>query len=296
MPTAAARSEEGTVSGELTVVVYSPESPLRHPRQLMREIVTDLWRCRELTWILFMRDLKAQFRQSYFGYAWLFVPVIATTLVWMFLASMGVVNGGKTSIPYPVYVLLGSVIWGVFAASVSQPLNSFNASRPVFMKLKVPPEAFILSAVAQIVFEVLIKLVVLLPVLVVLGVPLASTAWLFPVGLACTVVVGLCVGFLLIPIGSLYTDVNRMITTALSFAMYLCPVVYAPPESGWKADVVNRNPLTSLVNTTRDWLTIGHSDYLPAMIGTTIAAAVLLVFGLVVFRVVLPHLVERMGM
>jgi lipopolysaccharide transport system permease protein len=296
MSTAAAQPEIMPGPEELSVTVYSAESPLRHPRRLIGELFSDLWRCRELTMILFMRDLKAQFRQSYFGYVWLFVPVIATTLVWMFLASMGVVKGDNTPIPYPVYVLLGSMIWGVFSASVSQPLNSFNASRPVFMKLKVPPEAFILSAVAQILFEVLIKLVVLLPVLVVLNVPLASTAWLFPIGLACTVVVGLCVGFLLIPIGSLYADVNRMITTVLSFAMYLSPVVYLPPESGWRAAVINRNPLSSLVVSSRDWLTIGHSEYLPAMVGTTIAAAFLLFFGLVVFRVVLPHLVERMGM
>ena len=57
---------------DLPVVVDSPESPLSEPDKLVRDIAADFWKSRELIWILFMRDLKAQFRQSYFGYVWLF--------------------------------------------------------------------------------------------------------------------------------------------------------------------------------------------------------------------------------
>lgn len=255
-----------------------------------------MWRCRELTWILFTRDLKAQYRQSYFGYIWLFVPVISTTIVWMFLNSTKVIQVADTPIPYPAYVLLGSMIWGVFTSSLNQPLASFNEGRNVFMKLKVPPEAFILSGLSKVVFELLIKMLVLIPVFAALGMMPASTMWLFPVGMACTVLIGVSIGFLMIPLGSLYTDVSRLVVTALGFAMYLTPVVYPPPTSGWAATLVQYNPMTAVVMTTRDWLTIGHSDYMPAMLISTAIATVALFFGIVVFRVVLPNLIERMGM
>ena len=288
-------SEKAAV-GDLPVTVYSSESPLRHPARLISEVCSDLWRCRELIWILFTRDLKAQFRQSIFGYLWLFLPIIATTLVWMFLSSMRVIQVADTGVPYPVYVLLGSLIWGVFAASVSQPLNSFHDSRSVFTRLNVPPEAFILSGVAKIIFELLVKMCVLIPAIAFFGVAPAATAWLFPVGMACTVIVGLSLGLILVPIGSLYSDVSRAVTTLLSFGMYLAPVVFPPPESGWTAVVVSNNPLTAMIMTSRDWLTVGHSEYLSMMVGTTIAGILLLMLGLIVLRVVLPHLVERMGM
>ncbi len=289
------RSQKSAV-GDLPVTVYSSESLVRHPARLVNEVCSDIWRCRELIWILFTRDLKAQFRQSIFGYLWLFVPIIATTLVWMFLSSMQVIQVVDTGIPYPVYVLLGSLIWGVFAASVTQPLSSFHDSRSVFTRLNVPPEAFILSGVAKVAFELLVKMCVLIPAIAFLGVTPAATAWLFPVGMACTVIVGLSVGLILVPIGSLYSDVSRAVTTLLSFGMYSAPVVFPPPKSGWTAAVVGNNPLTAMVMTSRDWLTVGHSEYLPMMVGTLIAAILLLVFGLIVLRVVLPHLVERMGM
>ena len=40
-----------------------------------------------LAWQLFCRDFKAQYRQSLLGYVWAFVPVLATTLTWVFVSS-----------------------------------------------------------------------------------------------------------------------------------------------------------------------------------------------------------------
>lgn len=278
------------------VTVYSAESPLRHPLTLISEIVWDLWRCRELIWILFIRDLKAQYRQSLLGYIWLFVPMISTTIIWMFLNSTKVIAVTKTPIPYPAHVLIGSMIWEVFTASVNQPLTSFHAGKSVFMKLKVPPEAFILSGLSRVIFELLIRMLVLVPVFAVLGMVPAPTALLFPVGMLAVVVFGVSVGFAILPVGSLYTDVGRMFGAGLGLAMYLAPVVCPLPSDGWTAVVMNCNPMTAFVMTTRDWLTLGHSSYLPTMLMTTLFALLLLFFAMIAFRVTLPRLIERMGM
>lgn len=296
MPTGEPQPDVSAVETDLPLTVYSPESPLRHPVRLTGEILSDLWRCRELTWTLFTRDLKAQYRQSYLGYIWIFVPVISTTVVWMFLNSSGVIRVENTPIPYPAYVLLGSVIWGVFNSSVNQPLNSFNAGRQVFMKLKVPPEAFVLSGLGGVAFETIIRTLVLIPVFMFLKMTPATTAWLFPIGIACVALIGLSVGFLMIPLGSLYSDVSRLVGTGLTFLMYLSAVVYPPPPDGWAAKVISWNPVTAMVMTTRDWLTLGHSSYLSTMLITTGIAVIVLFFGLIIFRVVMPHLIERMGM
>lgn len=280
----------------LHVVRYMADAQLRNPIMLLVEIFSDLWRFRELTWILFTRDLRAQYRQSYLGYIWLFVPVISTTVVWMFLNSTKVIQVAETPIPYPAYVLLGSMIWGVFTASVNQPLASFQAGRAVFMKLKVPAEAFILSGLSKIVFELLIRMVVLVPVFLLLKMTPASTALLFPVGMICAALIGLAVGYLALPIGSLYSDVSRLVTTGLGFCMYLTPVVYPPAKTGLASILNEWNPMTAVIMTTRDWLTLGHSPYLVAMLITTAIAFGVLLIALVIFRVALPHLVERLGM
>jgi len=281
---------------ELPVVIYSPASPLAHPGKLIGEIFSDLWRCRELTWILFTRDLKAQYRQSYFGYIWLFVPVISTTIVWMFLSSTQIIQVAETPIPYPAYVMLGTMIWGVFTASVNQPLASFNAGQSIFMKLKVPPEVFILAGMSKILFDLVIRLLVLVPVFIALKIVPASTFWLFPVGLAASAFTGAAIGMALVPMGSLYSDVGRFVTMAMGFGMYIAPIVYPPPETGWASTVIQWNPMTSIVMVTRDWLTIGHSEYIAPFIATVFVAFFVLCISIVVFRAVLPHIIERMGM
>ena len=259
-------------------------------------IFHDLWKFRELSWVLFTRDLKAQYRQSYLSYFWLFAPVVATTIIWFFLNSSQVVDITETSIPYPAYVLVGSLIWTVFSASVHQPLLSFTAAQSVLSKLRVPPETFILSGVGKILFEVLIRSLILIPVFLLLKIPLAPTAPLFFVGLACTILTGLSIGLLLVPVGALYTDVSRIIEVGLGFGMYLAPVIYPPPVSGFASRLVSLNPATPFVVVTRDWLTQGHSPYALQMMMISIAGSLVLVFGLIVFRIALPRLIERQGM
>lgn len=282
---------------ELPVIRYSADSPLRHPVRLVKEISLDVWRCRELVWILFMRDLKAGYRQSYLGYFWIFAPILGTTVVWMFLNSQKVVQVAKTPIPYPAFVLIGTMLWSVFTASVNQPLGSFNAGKAVFMKMKVPPEAFIMAGLGGVLFNLLVRMLVLIPVFLALKMVPASTALLFPIGLLCMMLFGVSIGILLIPLGSLYTDIKTMVSMGMQFLMYLTPVVYPPPKSGLAHVLMQWNPVAPFVVASRDWLTLGHNgDYALPMLLITMAAAGLLLIGLVVLRVTMPHLVVRMGM
>lgn len=280
----------------LPEVIYSPESPLRHPIRLVREILSDIWKFRELTWVLFVRDLKAQYRQSYLGYFWMITPLISTALIWTFLSSTKAVQVAETPIPYPLYVMLGSMIWGMFTTGINQPFAGFESGKAVFMKLKVPPEAFIISGLGRAVFETVLRMLVLIPVFVALGVKPAVSAWLFPVGLACAMLCGLWIGTLLLPAGALYQDVVKAIGVLLSLAMYATPVVYPPPKDGWGATVVNFNPMSSVVVTTRDWLTLGYEGAWTQMLLLTLFSIVMLILSLAFFRTVLPRLVERQGM
>jgi lipopolysaccharide transport system permease protein len=280
----------------LRTTVYSRESSLINPIGLFKEILSDLFKCRELIWILFTRDLRAHYRQSLLGYIWLFVPVLSTTLVWMFLSSTQVIKVSETPIPYPAYVLIGSLVWVVFLSCVNQPLASFNQGQGVFMKLKVPPEAFIFAGTSQIIFDTIVRCSVLIPVLLYLGVYFSPTFWLFPVGLLGAGLLGLSIGMLMIPLASLYSDVSRIVSTGLQFGMYLTPIVYPAPKSGWAATLINANPLTHIVSSTRDWLTLGFNSSNIIFLIVTMASLLLLFFAMLILRVVLPHLIERMGM
>ena len=80
--------------------------------------------------------------------------------------------------------------------------------------------------------------------------------------------------------------------------MYLTPVVYPPPENsdGIAGTIINYNPLTPLIMAGRDWLMLGSSPYGTQMLITAAISFVFFLFGSLVMRIVLPRLIERMGM
>lgn len=280
----------------LPTVVYSPESPLAHPGSLVREVFSDLWRCRGLVWILFMRDLKAQFRQSYLGYVWLFLPPVMTTAVWLFLNSQEVIAISETGIPYPVFVMIGSVLWQTFVKLLQSPLAAFNGGKMVFMKLKVPPEAFIAAGTARAVFEFFLYAIVLVPVFWMYQVVPPWTIVLVPVAILSLFTLGIAFGLLLVPMGSLYSDIEKALPVLLGFLMYMAPVVYPPPESGIAATVIAWNPMTPILMGTRQLLTTGETENLLPMLLIMPVSCLVIFLSMLVIRIVMPHLVARMGM
>ena len=281
---------------KLPEVVYSPESPLSDPAKLARDVVSDLYVYRELIWILFTRDLKAQFRQSYLGYVWLFLPPVMTTAVWIFLNSQKIVVVSDTGIPYPIFVIIGSVVWQTFVKLVQCPLTAFTAGKPVFMKLKVPPEAFIASGTVRAAFDFSIYAVVLIPVFLVFKIVPTWSILLLPVALMALFTLGTAIGLLLVPIGSLYSDVQQSVPIVLGFLMYMAPVVYPPPQSGFASYVISWNPMTPILMSARDLLTTGSTEYLLPTLMIIPVSCVVVFICLVSLRVVMPHLVARMGM
>ena len=113
---------------------YNADSVLSKPAELLIEVFTEIIAFRGLIWILFVRDLKAQFRQSYFGYIWLFLPPVMTTAVWLFLNSQKVIEVADTGIPYPLFVILGSVVWQTFVKLIQAPMSAFEQGRPASRK------------------------------------------------------------------------------------------------------------------------------------------------------------------
>jgi lipopolysaccharide transport system permease protein len=203
--------------------VYSAEPLLARPFALLAEVFRELRMSKHLMLRLFMRDLMSQHRQTFLGYAWILIPPVATAAVWLLLNAQGVVNVAETGLPYPVFVLAGTTLWSTAAAAIQKPLMAFNSGKPVLTRLRVPPEPYIITGAMQVFVDFLVKLALLIPVAGYFG--LWPTWGLLP-ALACgaaTVFFGTALGLLLVPLGTLYEDINRSLTLLLGVALYLVP-------------------------------------------------------------------------
>ena len=281
---------------ELSVTVYSPESALADPRRLIKEMYQELLDSRDLAGALFKRDMKAQVRQSILGYAWLFFPPIATTLVWFFLNSSGVVKVADTGIPYPVFVMIGTLLWQAFIESLTKPITSLNGAKAMLTKLNFPRIAPVIAGISQTTVTAAIRLVLLIPIFVFSGVEASWTILFFPFTYLSMVLLGVAIGSFLTPIGLLYTDIAKAIGLLGQFAMYATPVVYPIASEGVLAWVNKFNPLTYLIEVGRATLVGGSFQHLPIALIITGCAFVLLLIGWAIFHITVPRIIERMGM
>jgi lipopolysaccharide transport system permease protein len=144
-------------------------------------------------------------------------------------------------------------------------------------------------------FNFSIRVVLLVLVFVWYEVSVPATIFLVPLGVLSMVLFGLMVGILLTPFGVLYHDIGRTIAIGTQAWFFLTPVIYPVPQASWAATLVNLNPVTPLLQTTREWLITGQSTQLNAFIGVTIGTSVFLFIGWIIYRVAMPHLIARMS-
>lgn len=274
--------------------VYQKENNLRFGK-LLRASLTDMVSSRFLATQLAVRDIKAQYRQSYFGILWAFITPLTTAFVWIFLNSTGTIRLTDTGVPYPVYAFSGTLLWSIIKEAINTPISSTNAAKSILTKINFPKEALVVSGVFKLLFNSAIKVLLLVVFIFVFGVGFHWSLLLLPFALLAAVFFGITIGLFLTPIGMLYKDVGRLISFGLGFVMYVTPVVYAIPKDGIMKTIMLWNPFTPVIVTARD-LALGQPlQFLPYYIGLLLACVPLLFVGLVFYRVSIPIIVERMS-
>jgi len=224
----------------------------------------------------------------------LLVPVVQT-LLWVFLNAQKVINVSTTDIPYPAFVLTGTLLWQGFADALQTPIQQIQASKQMLTKIHFPHEAIMLAAIGQVLVNFGIRLVLLVAVFLWYGIPLNASLLLAPLGVVALIGFGTMIGLLLTPISLLYGDVQKMLVMGLSIWFFVTPVIYPTPTGGWAALMTKINPVTPLLVTTRQWLTGAELTQFGPFVVVAVATLVFSLCGWIVYRLAMPHLIERIG-
>lgn len=281
---------------EMPLTVYTSESRMRHPLTLIREMGADLIASRELAWRLFVRDISAMYRQSFLGYFWAFAPALLMALPFVFLESQGIVKVPGTGLPYAAFAMVSTILWQIFVDALNAPIKAVTGGRAMLSRINFPRESLILAGVADILFNFLIRLVVLAGVMIGFRIALGPDPWFFCVGVVALMMSGLSLGLLLAPAGALYGDVGRALGVFTGVWMLLTPVVYPPKTEGIAGFLATWNPVSPLMVVTRGGLVGGEfAGSLPGFWVVSGLSLVLFLAGWVLYRVTMPILIERMG-
>lgn len=277
------------------VSIYTPQSRIRHPYRLLKEMFSDLKNSRELAWRLFRRDLAAQYRQTFLGYFWAVFPPLVTFSVFLLLQASRLIQVRGLDVPYPAYVLIGTVFWQIFVDALNAPLKVTLENREILTRINLPKESLILSGLGRVLFSLGIKFVLLALILLVFNISVKWTVVLVPLSVVALVLLGTTVGVLLLPAGLLYKDVQSALLIITSGLVFMTPVAYPSSVGGLLGKIMEINPLTPLIMGTRELFFHGIPSHPVPILFITTITFILLFFGWVVYRLALPIVVERIG-
>lgn len=276
------------------VKVYSPNNIYQKGLlSIFKGMLVNIFEARELIWQLFLRNLKAKYKQSLLGWTWLFLMPMVTMGTFLLLNISGVIRIGEIPVPYPIFGLLGFSLWQLFSNGWSVLTRSVVAAGVLVTQINFPKEALIFSAIGQAIVDFLIRLVLVLIVYLLYGLTPSIWILLFPLYMMPIFFLTLGFGFLTSFLNVVTRDVQNFLDVGIGFLLFLMPIMYTMPEKGFLAQVNKYNPVFFLIDVPREIIISGTFSYpLEFFLSSLLALAVFLI-GWFMFYVTQAKLAER---
>src|ERR1700761_4485942 len=98
----------------------------------------DLWRYRELFYVLAWRDVAVRYKQTVIGAAWAIIRPFLTMLVFTIIFGRLAKLPSDGSTPYALMVFAGMLPWTFFSTSLSEASASLIANSNLISKVYFP--------------------------------------------------------------------------------------------------------------------------------------------------------------
>jgi lipopolysaccharide transport system permease protein len=259
---------------------------LIEPGRTEKNYWRDLWRYRELFYILAWRDISVRYKQTAIGVTWAvlrpFLAMLIFTVVFGRIAKMP-----SNGIPYPILVFAAMLPWQFFStalteASQSLVLNDRLISKVYFPRLIIPAGTVITSLVDLLISAILLGVLMVwfrfMPDWRIVTLPfftlLAFLAALGP-------------GLFLTALNVKYRDFRYVVPFIAQFGLFISPVGFSTdviPEQ-WRL-VYSLNPMVGIIDGFRWAICRGGTGtfYLPGFALSLITIFLCLLVGVWYFR------------
>jgi len=246
----------------------------------------DLWRYRELFFILAWRDVAVRYKQTVIGVAWALIRPFATMIVFTVVFNKVAKLDAPGSLPYALFVIAALLPWQFFSTALSESSNSLigNAnliSKVYFPRLIVPAGSVITSFV-----DFLITLALMAAMMTWYGVLPDWRLLTLPLFIALAFGAAFGAGLWLCALNVEYRDFRYVIPFVVQFGLYISPVGFSSdkiPEQ-WRL-LYACNPMVGVIDGFRWALLRGESAlWWPSILTSVLLTSVLCLSGVWYFR------------
>lgn len=219
----------------------------------------ELWAYRELIRNIILRDLRARYKGSTFGYLWTQLAPLLMMLIFLLVFTVLIPSGIAL---FPVFLIVALLPWNFCAEAVTSGTRSILDNAHLIKKVFFPREVLPLSSVLSSLVNLLLSLpmmflVMAITQMMVLG--RLNFSWTFaylPVVMIIQTLFLVGLVFFMSALAVFFRDTVHLIGILIQFWFFLTPVFYSLDIIGEPLARIIRwlNPMASLIDFYREIL------------------------------------------
>ena len=226
------------------------------------------------------------------GYAWSLLRPLLLFVILYLVFVQGLKVGG--SVPhFPIYLLLGIVLWNFFGEMTNQSLSSIVSRGDLIRKIRIPRWIIVLSSSISALINLFLNLLVVAVFMIFNDVEISKAAIFFPVLLVEAYVLALGLSLFLSAAFVKYRDIIYIWELVLQAGFYVTPLLY-PLDIVKNVDIQKimlLNPMAQIIQDARNMLVTKETITIAEVFGSPAARlislgtiAILFVVGVLYFK------------
>lgn len=228
-------------------------------------------------------DFKLRYQGSVLGYAWsLLRPLLMFIILYIVFTKF--LRVGDSIPHYPIYLLLGIVMWQFFADMTNQSLASVVARGDLIRKISIPRWMIVLTSNVSALINLGLNLIVVAAFMVINKSAIGIDAFYFPLALLEIYIFASGLSLFLAAAFVKYRDISFIWEVVLQAGFYLTPIIYplALITNVTLQKILLLNPVAQAVQDARNVLVTSESLTIAEAYGTSTARLIPLALSLLV--------------
>ncbi|HTN46284.1 MAG TPA: ABC transporter permease [Flavipsychrobacter sp.] len=263
---------------------------IRPESSLLDLQLNQVWKYRDLLFLLVKRDFVATYKQTILGPLWFFIQPVLTTI--MFVIFFGRIAKLSTDgVPMIVFYLSGVVMWNYFSECLSKTGTVFKDNATLFGKVYFPrlimPLSIVISNLVRFGVQFSLFLAIWLYYWLQPQSSIKPNTYIVLLPVLVVVMAALSLGFGLIvsAMTNKYKDLIFLLTFIIQLAMYATPVIYPLSSVGEDYKIfMLMNPMTAVIETFR-YSFLGSGTFQSIWLGYSFGFSIVILFlGVLVFN------------
>ncbi len=245
----------------------------------------DIWRYRELFYILSWRDIKVRYKQTVIGAAWSVIRPVLTTIVFFIVFNrVAKLPNPNPAVPYVLLVFTGMLPWQFFSTALSEASASLLGNSNLITKVYFPRMIIPASSVITSLVDFAISFGILIIMMAFFKFVPGWQIVFLPLFILLAFVCAFGIGLYLTALNVKYRDFRYIIPFIIQFGLYITPVGFSSGliNEKWRA-LYSLNPMVGVIDGFRYCL-LGDEPHWNSFIMSIIISFVFLYIGTWYFR------------